>query len=116
MRQNVLDKYPSAKLRVYAVWMPMLPTDARSEWDATLLDDRRVRHFWDEDTVLGTWLANPRNANLGYPGSIVWDAYVLFGPDARWGDVRTQVAGFGSPLIGRTGALAAELEPYVTAG
>ena len=95
--------------------MPMLPTDARSEWDASLLDDRRVRHFWDEETVLGTWLADPSNANLDHSGPVVWDAYVLVGPDARWDDVRTQVAGFGSPVIGRTRELQAELEPLLHA-
>lgn len=100
MQQNILEKHPAADLRVYAVWLPMLATDARSEWDPSLLDDPRVQHFWDERRVAGEWLADPDHIDLDYPGPIVWDAYLLFRPGARWQDSPTELASAGWTLIG----------------
>jgi hypothetical protein len=94
---------------VLAVWLPMLATDSRDGWDPTLLDDPRVTHLWDGDRVTGTWFADSK-LDLGYPGPVVWDAYLVFGPDARWGDPPSGFAGAGWTVIGRTDDLDAELE------
>jgi hypothetical protein len=29
VQENVLDHYPDANVRVFAVWLPMIPTDQR---------------------------------------------------------------------------------------
>ena len=79
MRSNVLERYENADLRVYAVWLPMLVTDSRGAWDESALRDRRVRHYWDGERMLGLALAQAKLGGLGYAG-IVWDAYFLFGP------------------------------------
>ncbi|MBA2297742.1 MAG: hypothetical protein H0W14_06845, partial [Actinobacteria bacterium] len=65
---------PDAKLQVFAIWMTMLPTDARSEWDDPIFDDPRVVNLWDEDRVLGQWLGQRDELNAGRFGPIVWDA------------------------------------------
>jgi hypothetical protein len=90
------------------VWLPILATDSRSEVETTLVDDRRVRHFWDGDRVVGRWLAD---AGVGEPPSsrVVWDAYYLFGPDAAWNERPAPLAGFGAPVISATGSLETEL-------
>lgn len=109
VQQNILEKDPAAELRVYTVWLPMLATDARSEWDPELLDDPRVQHFWDEQRISGEWLADPDNIALDFPGPIVWDAYVLFGPDAQWRDSPSDLVGAGWTVIATADRLEREL-------
>jgi hypothetical protein len=85
VQREILEKSPTAKLRVYVIWFSMLPTDARSRWSWTsgVLVDSRVTHFWDEKRVVGSWLAKQENPRADSPG-IVWDAFYLYGPDAEW--------------------------------
>lgn len=54
--------------------------DARSTWDLGLLPDARVRHYWDDDRLVGTWFAERVE---GFDG-VVWDAYYLYDAEARW--------------------------------
>jgi hypothetical protein len=58
----------------------MLGGDARSKWDMELLPDERVRHFGDEDRLVGSWFAEEVE---GFEG-VVWDAYYLYDAEARW--------------------------------
>lgn len=108
MRSNILDDKPGAKVAVYAVWMPMLGGEERSDWDGGPLVEKRVRHFWDEEKVLGRWLADHETGDVGREGGVVWDAYFLFGPDARWDDEALEPLGAGATIIGETDALGRE--------
>jgi len=48
-----------------------------------VIDDRRVRHFWDEQKVVGRWFA----AQAGWEeGDVMWDVYFLYGPGAEWSE------------------------------
>ncbi len=113
MHQNILDAKPDAKLRVYYVWLPMLPGDDRSAWNRTAFADRRARHYWDGERVLGEWLADRGHVALDYPGPIVWDAYLLFGPKARWDDRPSHLLDFGWTVIGSTDGLSSALQPLI---
>ena len=53
MQRTLLDPDIQAPLRVYAVWFNMYPGDARARWRDTLLTDPRVRHYWDDQGLLG---------------------------------------------------------------
>jgi hypothetical protein len=112
VRENILARHPDAALSVYTVWLPMLATDARSEWPAGALPDPRVRHFWDGERVVGRWLADRNVGGLGSAG-VVWDAYFVFGPQAAWDDVPAPLLAAGSPIDGDTSALAAALGPLL---
>ena len=103
MQNELLDQYTSQKLRIYAVWLPMLATDARDKWNGTTMPDPRVMHFWDGETEIGQWFAEQVERYRG----ISWDAYHLYGPDATWEDVP-------SPLIGSGGTIYAERETLRT--
>ena len=107
MQQNILEKHPDADLRVHVIWFNMLPGDSREGWDEDVLADPRVTHYWDEDRVVGEALVEP----LGHDGPIVWDAFAVHGPGAKWDD-RPTAAGW--PVIGETGRLQRELEPYLS--
>jgi len=108
VRTNILDENPDAKVAVYAVWLPMLGGEQRSDWDGGPLVERRVSHYWDGDRVLGRWLADRETGDVGSPGSVVWDAYFLFGPDARWNEEPTDLLAAGAPIIGETDNLGSE--------
>lgn len=61
----------------------MIATDSRSRWPAGLLDDPRVRHWWDEEKVVGRWFG--RHPDYGDdPDLVIWDTYFLYGPTATW--------------------------------
>jgi hypothetical protein len=111
--QELLEKDGAADLQVLAVWMPMLATDARSEWNEGLLDDPRVTHFWDEERVVGRWLARADVGGQGYSG-IVWDAYLLFGPEASWKSEPGPVVGSGAPVVAESARLEEQVRSLVS--
>ena len=89
----------------------MLATDSRESWSPALLDDPRVRHFWDPGKVVGRWFAqHPElgDCELGNRG-IAWDAFYLFGPDARWEDAPQPVLVAGCPIVREEARLLAGL-------
>lgn len=115
MAQRLLEERPDAALRVLVVWLPMWPGDAREAWDATLLADSRARHWWDGDLHAGRWLA----ANLppeGYKGEVAWDAFYVFGRDARWDDAPGPVIASTYPVVRGRAALAAALDRAIQPG
>jgi len=114
VQKEVLEKFPSAKLRVYAVWQPMLPTDSRFTRRESLLADPRVVHLWDRDKAVGRWFATYRGPqNDCFMGDVAWDLFYLFGPDARWGERPDSLVACGGPVIERSGKLADAIRPFV---
>jgi len=98
VQTKILARYPGANLRVYAIWFNMFPGDARSKWRPDVLTDPRVIHRWDEGKVVGRWygertssLRPKLTAESNWNGEILWDSYLLYGPEAHWDDVPTGV-------------------------
>src|SRR6266700_3457164 len=90
----MLEKHPDAALRVYAVWIPMLWSDAREKWDGNVMPDARVMHFWDGERQAGQWFAKQVD---GYDGT-AWDMYYLYGPQATWETVPTPLVDSGGTI------------------
>jgi hypothetical protein len=105
VRRHILDRYPHAKLRVYAVWMPVLGGDSRATWDRDVLADPRVTQLWDPGQLFGSWLQ-------GHGGAF-WDTFAVYGPDARWESEPTDGLASGSPIIGATADLERGLLPLI---
>ena len=83
MLKNILKPHADAGIAVYAIWFNMFPGDSRKQWRKGLLDDVRVTHYWDEDKSVGGWFKQhvwPEAPG----GSVIWDAWFLFGPKATW--------------------------------
>jgi len=107
VQQALLDPQPDARLRVYAVWFAMYPDDARDQWRARLLPDERVAHFWDEPRSVGTLLFRnlpgfweKRAAETKQPvDGVLWDSWLLFGPDARWDDEAPPLVSWGYTIL-----------------
>jgi hypothetical protein len=110
VQQEILDRHPDADLRVYALWIDMLAGDARDQWDAAGLTDRRVTHLWDGPNTVGRWVA----ANLdGYEGSD-WDFFLLFGPDASWNGQPAPLMESGFTVVREGDALRGALQPLLS--
>ena len=107
MQTQLLDKYREANLRVYAVWFSMMPADSRAKWPPTLLTDSRVVHRWDEPKTIGRWFAPQTQAmrpqrsdgSAWSDGDVLWDAYLLYGPDAKWNDTPTGLIHWGRTIV-----------------
>jgi hypothetical protein len=94
VQTQLLKDYPSEQVRVYAVWLQMLPTITRDKWDATIMPDRRVKHFWDGELEVARWFARQVD---GYEG-VSWDMYYLYGPEAVWKAVPETLLGSGGTI------------------
>jgi len=112
VQTQLLDKYRQANVRVYAVWFSMMPADSRAKWSPTLLTDSRVIHRWDEPKTIGQWFAPQTPAmrpqlsagSAWSDGEILWDAYLLYGADAKWNERPTELIHWGRTIVaGREG-------------
>ncbi len=99
VQTELLVRYPKAEVQVYAIWYNMYPGDDRSKWDRTLIRDSRVTCLWDENKIVGRWLVE--HSVVHYTEEILWDAYLLFGPEAEWDAIPAPLIGWGSPVYYR---------------
>ena len=76
--------------------------------DATILDDHRVKQYWDGEGITGTYFADNDLGGLGYAG-FVYDVYYVFGRDAAWGDDPAPLAASGGPVVSEIEELRAAL-------
>ena len=103
----MLDKHPDADLRVYAVWFSMFGTEGRDDWPDDALTDPRVTHWWDEEKAVGRYYM-PRIEEMrgsmaagsaGFAGDVLWDAYLVYGPEAQWTDAPTGLRRWGRTIL-----------------
>lgn len=67
-------------MSVYVVWSTQLGARESHVPEATtLMNDPRVRHYWDPELVVGDAVAG--DLGLSEPA---WDVWLLYGRDARW--------------------------------
>ena len=109
MQSEILERYSSDSLRVYAVWLPMMWSDSREKWDGATMPDPRVRHYWDGDLIAGKWFAD----EVETWRAIAWDVYYLYGPDATWDTIPQPLLGVGGDIINARENLRAEIEPLL---
>lgn len=92
---------------MYVVWFNMLFGDSRDRWDGDGLTDPRVRHYWDEQKVVGNWFS----ANVTRNPGTTWDFYAIYAPDATWDTQPPKALSQGGSIIGRH----AQLQSAITA-
>ena len=107
MQENILARHEDTDLAVYAIWFSMYPTDRRELWPAGILTDSRVVHYWDDAKQIGTWYAgrfnemkstvDPTSNDLG--GPILWDAYLVYGPESRWDEAPNGLRRWGRTIL-----------------
>jgi hypothetical protein len=106
VQSQILERYRDADLRVYVVWLPVMPLDARFPVADTMVDPRAT-HFWDNERLVSDELANA----YAKSGDLVWDAFYVFGPEATWEDDPPRPLGDGSPVVEHMATLKLLLEP-----
>jgi hypothetical protein len=105
----MLGERKDQDLKVYAVWFVMYPGDSRERWPAEALPDRRVLHYWDDVEAVGRWYADRMDGMMdllapdskGVEPPVLWDAYLVYGPEAQWNDVPTGLRRWGRTILHR---------------
>lgn len=84
VRQSIIEGFPQATIGVGIVWINMLTgdTEAAAAESAQIVDDARVRHFYDPEQRAGKAVAQ----SLGWEGKVAWDIYLFYPKGSRWGD------------------------------
>jgi len=106
VHSNVLEANPSSPLKVYVVWFNMLPGDDRARLDTKVLADPRVTNYWDDQKIVGNWYSQQVTHRRG----TTWDAFFLYGPQARWTNAPGPEVSSGGSVIGSRDKLAAGLD------
>ena len=120
MQKEILDAMPEADLRVYAIYFEMVADDlgAKSRVNPKdLLDDPRVTSFWDDRKLTGRWFdenVTKLGERQGDRNRIEWDTFILFPPEAQWGDSPPPHVSWGRPLAREAGRLKIDLEGAVS--
>jgi hypothetical protein len=96
VQKEILEEHPDTDLRVYVVWFNMLSGDSRSRWDECVMSDPRATHLWDEKRLASRALAG----EVESASPPVWDAYLLYGPEATWGDAVPRPMSSGYTVYG----------------
>ncbi|MBV8719262.1 MAG: hypothetical protein JO020_00215 [Chloroflexi bacterium] len=94
---------------MYVVWFNMLFGDSRDRWDGDGLSDPRVRHFWDEQKVVGNWYS----ANVTESKGTTWDFYALYDPAATWTSSPPKAVDQDGTIIGHHDELKAAITPLL---
>ena len=109
MQSNILSRASGPGLRVFVVWVPFM-AGTRSAVNTEILPGARVTDLWDGTALSSTWFGQ----HLLHNGWQVWDYYMLFGPNARWGAASVgPVITQGGPVISDTGRLISSIQPYL---
>ena len=81
----------------------MLASDRVAQWlvePDDLLSDSRSLHYWDNAKIVGRYYEE-HVTQLGEPGDdrVEWDAYFLYGPEARWDETPPQHISWGRTIV-----------------
>ena len=84
MQEKILNQIDSDKLKVFVVWMPVLPGDSHEQALASmeLISDGRTVHYWDSERKLGGRYGTVVDLPRGW--QLAWDVYFAFDAQTEW--------------------------------
>jgi hypothetical protein len=85
------------------VWVKRYALDTRQEVDGAGMVDPRVTHLWDTGNVINQAFLEPFGVDFG---GLDYDFFLLFDPDATWGDTAPRPVSSGATVIGDSDRLA----------
>lgn len=88
---------------MYVVWVKRWALDTRAEIDGAGMIDPRVTHLWDAGNVVGQGFLDQFGVDFG---GLDYDFFLLFDPDATWGDTAPRPVSSGATVISDTDRLA----------
>jgi hypothetical protein len=104
----VLKQNPNSRIRVFAVWEPILPTDYSSPKTGVLarLFDPRVTQYWDKNHLFAERLASRLKTDERHPQpsccnrhGIEWDEVAVYDQDAHWDGQLPRAAFMDGPVV-----------------
>jgi hypothetical protein len=103
--EKLLEQRVEAKVRVFAVWEPILPTDwsAPTTFALRRLSDQRVRQFWDKDHAMAKAMAASRDPD-SKPDccdrrGVLWDLIAVYPAGAVWEKRLPPATVFNGPVV-----------------
>jgi hypothetical protein len=106
------------KVRVFAVWQPMLPTDWAAPATSVLgrLSNRRVQQYWDKNHVLATRMKHDARApqpvqECCVRSGTLWDLAAVYPAGSTWPDSMPPAVVFSGPVVDVLPAIEAALAP-----
>jgi len=109
VQRDILQEHPDSDLEVYVVWFDMLAGDSRAGWDGYLISDPRATNLWDGERLASRTLGD----SVEGASPPVWDAYLLYGPEASWEDQPPRPVGTGYTVYGERDKLQTEIRPLL---
>jgi hypothetical protein len=109
VQREILEEHSDSDIRVYVVWFNMLSGDSRSGWDECVMSDPRATHLWDERRLASRTFAG----EVDGAAAPVWDAYLLYGREAMWGDVVPRPISSGYTVYGAREELEKHILPLL---
>ena len=107
--EETIEKRPGAPLSVFAVWEPVLWTDAAPPTTSVLsrLRDPRAVQYWDPERALSREILRQARFDpalsraLGEvpEDAVVWDFVAVFPPGARWDGRFPKPGAYGFPVV-----------------
>jgi hypothetical protein len=85
------------------VWVKRWALDTREEVDGAGLIDPRVTHLWDAGGVIGQGFLDRFGVTFG---GLDYDFFLLFDPDATWGERAPRPLSSGATVISESDRLA----------
>lgn len=104
----MLKQNPNPRIRVFAVWEPILPTDYSSPSTGVLarLSDPRVAQYWDKNHLFAEQLGSRLKTDEGHPQpsccnrhGIQWDEVAVYDQDVHWEDQLPRAAFLDGPVV-----------------
>jgi hypothetical protein len=101
---DILRRHPGSKIRVLAIWEPILPTDWNRPTSAVLrgLSDQRAIQWWDKQHVIAGLLkasAGGENPGCCKRNQTLWDVIAVYPPGVRWTETLPAPRFFAGPVV-----------------
>ena len=101
----MLRTHPAQRLRVFVVWMPVLPTDFTAPNTSAMarIPDLRARQFWDPERLVAKAIAaagpgQPRPECCEIYG-VPWDVAAIYPPGVQWSGQLPPATFLNGPLL-----------------
>lgn len=101
---DVLRRHPGNKVRVIAIWEPMLPTDWNKPTTTVLdrLSDKRAVQWWDQQHIIAGLLrasTGDKDPGCCKRGETLWDVIVVYPPGEKWTETLPAPTFFAGPVV-----------------
>jgi len=113
----ILKRHPESKIRIFAVWEPMLPTDwgRPSTHVMARLSDPRVTQFWDRNHLIAGLVemgADGRRPACCTRNGHWWDVIAAYPPVSKWTSVAPVPELLNGTIVQTASQLGAQLNQH----